>query len=109
MAADLSFLELIQCVRAGGQLASADFVKQHKPALRVRLRDARLRRLIDSTDVCQSVMDNFFVRPSAGAFKLQTPEQLIRLLLTLGAGPDALRLQMSCAVDRIKRGLQSGP
>ncbi|HKB35236.1 MAG TPA: hypothetical protein VKD72_02215, partial [Gemmataceae bacterium] len=52
-------------------------------AVRVRLTDPRLRRVLDSADVCQSVLANFFVRVSAGEFDLDRPEQLLHLLLAM--------------------------
>jgi hypothetical protein len=38
------------------------------------LTDARLRREIDSADICQAVLANFFVRVAAGQFEIETPE-----------------------------------
>lgn len=38
---------------------------------------------MDSTDVCQSVMADFFVRTALGQFDLKSPEQLIGLLATM--------------------------
>jgi RNA polymerase sigma-70 factor (ECF subfamily) len=65
-------------------MAAAELVRLYEPAVRrvvrMRLRDPRLRRVLDSTDVCQSVMASFFVRVAAGQFELNRPEQLLRLL-----------------------------
>ncbi len=52
-------------------------------AARVRLTDPRLGRLLDSMDVCQSVMASFFVRAAMGQYELNTPDQLLRLLATM--------------------------
>jgi RNA polymerase sigma-70 factor (ECF subfamily) len=49
----------------------------------MHLTDSRLRRFLDSADVCQSVLANFFVRVAAGQFELDSPEQLVRLLATM--------------------------
>ena len=61
--------------------------RKYEPALRrlirMRLTDPRLTRLLDSMDVCQSVMANFFVRMAAGQFELNTPDQLLKLLSTM--------------------------
>src|SRR5262249_41144516 len=38
---------------------------------------------LDSMDICQSVLANFFVRAVAGQFDLEQPEQVLRLLLTM--------------------------
>src|SRR5262249_15186395 len=52
-------------------------------AVRLRLRAPHLRRLVDSLDICQSVLLNFFVRAAAGQFELDRPEQLLKLLATM--------------------------
>jgi RNA polymerase sigma-70 factor (ECF subfamily) len=82
-----TFLDLLQRVRQGDPRAAADLVKQFEPELhrvvRVRLTDPRLRRLIDSVDVCQSVLANFFVRVGLGEFDLRQPEQLLHLLIVM--------------------------
>jgi RNA polymerase sigma-70 factor (ECF subfamily) len=81
------FVELIRRVRAGDEQASAELVRQYEPAIRrvvrVNLRDPRLRRVLDSTDICQSVFATFFVRANFGQFDLDTPESLLKLLATI--------------------------
>src|SRR5262249_9546275 len=52
-------------------------------AIRVRLTDPALRRIVDTVDVCQSVLANFFVRAASGQFDLERPEQLLALLATM--------------------------
>ena len=42
--------------------------------MRIHLRDVRLRRVLDSTDICQSVLASFFVRAALGQYDLDTPE-----------------------------------
>jgi hypothetical protein len=87
MAHNDDFVELIRRVRAGDERASVELVRRYEPAIRIavraRLSDPRLRRLLDSMDVCQSVLANFFVRVSTGQFELDKPEQLIGLLSTM--------------------------
>ena len=82
-----SFRLLIRQVRAGDEHAAAELVRQYEPAIRravrMRLTDPSLGRFLDSMDICQSVMANFFVRVAAGQFDLQDPEQLLRLLVTM--------------------------
>jgi RNA polymerase sigma-70 factor (ECF subfamily) len=82
-----SFQALIARVRAGDEQAAAELVRQYEPAIRraarVRLVDTRLNRLLDSMDICQSVMASFFVRAALGQYKLDTPDQLLRLLATM--------------------------
>jgi RNA polymerase sigma factor (sigma-70 family) len=82
-----SFRALIARVRAGDEQAAAELVQHYEPAIRraarVRLLDTRLNRLLDSMDICQSVMASFFVRAALGQFELDTPDQLLRLLATM--------------------------
>ncbi len=82
-----SFHNLIRRVRDGDEQAAAELVQRYEPAIRraarVRLVDKRLNRLLDSTDICQSVLASFFVRTALGQFELQTPEQLLKLLATM--------------------------
>ncbi len=81
------FHHLLDRVRAGDQAAAAELVRQLEPelrrAVRVRLGDPRLRRVVDSVDICQSVLANFFVRVRLGEFDLGNPEQLLHLLLVM--------------------------
>jgi RNA polymerase sigma-70 factor (ECF subfamily) len=87
MAEDSTFDELIGRVRAGDQDAAADLVKLYEPeirrAVRYRLADARLGPLLDSMDICQSVLKSFFVRAAAGQYDLKTPQQVLALLATM--------------------------
>jgi RNA polymerase sigma-70 factor (ECF subfamily) len=87
MAEDSSFPDLIRQVRGGDAHAAAELVRRYEPALRiairVRLTDPALRRIVDTVDVCQSVLANFFVRAASGQFDLDRPEQLLALLATM--------------------------
>jgi RNA polymerase sigma-70 factor (ECF subfamily) len=87
MATDDSFRDLIDRVRAGDERAAAELVRRYEPAIRcaarVRLGDPRLGRLLDSMDICQSVLGSFFVRAALGQYELETPGQLLRLLATM--------------------------
>ena len=78
------FQQLIQRVRQGDAEAAEQLVRACEPELRimarVRLTDPRLRREIDSMDICQSILGNFFVRAATGQFELDSNEQLLRLL-----------------------------
>jgi RNA polymerase sigma-70 factor (ECF subfamily) len=84
---DNSFGELVRRVREGESAAAAELVRLYEPEIRrvvrVRMTDPRLRRVIDSMDVCQSVLANFFLRASAGQFDLQQPDELIALLVAM--------------------------
>jgi len=87
MSDEVPFAELILRVRRGDQAAANILVQRYEPAIRravrFRLTDPRLRRTLDSMDVCQSVMASFFVRAASGQYDLDTPEQLMRLLTTM--------------------------
>ena len=87
MSEEQPFRDLIRQVRSGDEQAAADLVRRYEPAIRravrVRLRGNRLRRQLDSMDICQSILLNFFVRVAAGQFELDTPDQLLRLLATM--------------------------
>jgi RNA polymerase sigma factor (sigma-70 family) len=78
---------LLDRVRAGDQRAATELVRRYEPALRrlvrLRLRNRRLRRLIDSSDICQAVLLRFFVRVATGPHDIHTPEQVLKLLATL--------------------------
>jgi RNA polymerase sigma-70 factor (ECF subfamily) len=82
-----SFFGFIRRVRAGDEQAAAELVRQYEPEIRrevrLRLRDSRLRRDFDSTDICQSVLASFFVRAALGQYELEEPQQLIKLLVTM--------------------------
>jgi RNA polymerase sigma-70 factor (ECF subfamily) len=82
-----SFPELIRRVRSGDEDAAARLVRAYEPEIRrivrLRLTDPYLRRLVDSVDVCQSVLANFFVRVALGQFQLDSPESLLKLLATM--------------------------
>src|SRR5689334_17413280 len=82
-----SFQEWVARVRAGDEDAAALIVRHFEPELRrvirLRLTDPFLRRLVDSSDVCQSVMANFVVRLRLGQFHLEQPQNLLGLLATM--------------------------
>ena len=82
-----TFQELIARVRAGDNEAAQELVREYEPAVRrvvrYRLTDRRLRRQLDSSDICQSVLGDFFIRTALGQFDLAQPEQLVRLLATM--------------------------
>jgi RNA polymerase sigma-70 factor (ECF subfamily) len=87
MAEDLAFRDLISRVRAGDAQAAADLVRYYEPTIRLvvrrRLTDPALRRLLDSMDICQSVLASFFVRAALGHYELDTPGHLLRLLTVM--------------------------
>ncbi len=89
MLEDVTAIELFGRLRQGDEQAAAELFRRYEPAIRrrvrvwLRLQDARLRRVFDSMDVCQSVLASFFVRAAAGQYELNEPEQLIALLFRM--------------------------
>jgi RNA polymerase sigma factor (sigma-70 family) len=84
---DIPFRDLIGRVRAGDAGAAEELVRRYEPTIRVvvrrRLTDPEMRRLLDTVDVCQSVLANLFIGTAAGQFELNEPEQLLKLLATM--------------------------
>jgi RNA polymerase sigma factor (sigma-70 family) len=99
---ELSFAELIGRVRAGDQEAAASLVRRYEPAIRravrIRLSDSRMGRVLDSMDICQSVLASFFVRAAMGQYELHEPAQLLQLLATMA------RHKLADQVDRERAG-----
>jgi RNA polymerase sigma factor (sigma-70 family) len=86
MSEDTSFDALMERVRAGDELAAAEVVRRYERRVRREVRrrlNHHLGRVLDSADICQSVLANFFRRARAGEFDLKDPAQLSRLLVTM--------------------------
>jgi RNA polymerase sigma factor (sigma-70 family) len=87
MSDEPSFPDLMLRVRAGDPAAAEQLVRRYEPVLRrmvrVRLVDARLRRLVSASDICQSVLASFFVRAALGQYDLRKPDDLLKLLATM--------------------------
>jgi RNA polymerase sigma-70 factor (ECF subfamily) len=81
------FGEAIRRIRAGDDDAATELVKRYEPLIRrevrLHLEDQRLRRTFDSMDVAQSVLASFFVRTAAGEYDLDSPQQLVGLLVRM--------------------------
>ena len=82
-----AFRDLLTRVRNGDDQAAEELVRRYETtirmAIRVRLNHSGLRRLLDSMDICQSVLANFFIRAANGQFEIETPAQLVNLLVTM--------------------------
>lgn len=87
MPAETQFQDLIRRVRDRDEAAAAELVKRYERAIRrvvrLNLRDQRLRRVLDSMDICQSVLASFFVRTALGQYEVDSPEQLLNLLAAI--------------------------
>jgi RNA polymerase sigma-70 factor (ECF subfamily) len=112
MAEEHSFQDLIRLVRVGDQAAAAELVRRFEPAIRravrIRLVDSRLARVLDSMDICQSVMASFFVRAALGQYELNTPEQLLKLLASMARNKLADQVDRERAECRDNRRVEAG-
>src|SRR5262249_30264622 len=99
-------------VRAGDQDAATVLVRRYEPAIRravrIRLADARLGTLLDSMDICQSVMASFFIRAASGQYELQNPGQLLKLLTAMARNKLASQARRQHAQRRDSRRVTSG-
>ena len=102
------FTDLLRRVRNGDQDAATELVTRYEAAIRrairVRLVDTRLKSMIDSMDICQSVMGSFFYRAALGQFELEKPEDLVRLLVTMARNKLADQARRA-ATDRRGKGM----
>lgn len=87
MATEDTFADLIQRAANGDELAAENlwelYLPQIRRYIRMRLTDRGLRRQMDSLDVCQSIFGTFFVRLALGLVKVESPEQMLKLLATM--------------------------
>ncbi len=87
MAGEAPFADFMRRIRAGDDQAAAELVRQYEGLIRrevrLHLEDSRLASLFDSMDVCQSVLGSFFLRAAAGQYNLDSPDQLVRLLVRM--------------------------
>lgn len=87
MSFEAEFDRLAEGLRRGDAGALTECVRRFEAeirrAARVQLRDPRLRRMVDSMDITQSVFRRFFVRCQEGAYRLDGPEKLLALLVTM--------------------------
>ena len=113
MADDSRFAELLARVRAGdGQAAEELFRDYEAPVrriVRVRLTDPNLRREIESVDICQSVMANFFVRVALGQFELRSADDLIKLLAKMARNKLLNHVEQHHAMRRDVRRMERVP
>jgi RNA polymerase sigma-70 factor (ECF subfamily) len=107
-----TFEELIRRVRSGDQDAAAELVRRYEPAIRravrFRLADARLGSLLDSMDICQSVLASFFIRAASGQYDLETPGQLLRLLTAMARNKLSSQARKQYTQRRDGRRVSSG-
>jgi RNA polymerase sigma-70 factor (ECF subfamily) len=111
MPADVPFTDFIRRIRAGDAQAAVDLVRHYEPVVRlevrVRLSDPRLGRLLDSMDICQSVLASFFVRAAAGQYELDQPQDLVKLLVVMARKKLAFHARKERAQRRDHRRLEA--
>jgi RNA polymerase sigma-70 factor (ECF subfamily) len=78
------FQSLFERVRRGDAAAAEQLIVEFESDLRIVARavlgNSQLRRVVDSMDICQSVLGNFFLRVMAGQYDIESPEALRALL-----------------------------
>lgn len=78
---------LLVRVRHGDEEAAAEIVCHFEPEvrrfIRFRLNHSSLRRVIESLDIWQSVLANFFVRVSRGEIGIHDPRRLQAFLMAM--------------------------
>jgi RNA polymerase sigma factor (sigma-70 family) len=107
MADESVFADFLLRIRAGDEQAAAELVRRFEPAIRLevrmRLGDPRLRRVLDSMDLCQSVLASFFLHVAAGRYDLQRPDQLVGLLVAIARNKVAYQARRQRARRRDQR------
>jgi DNA-directed RNA polymerase specialized sigma24 family protein len=112
MTEEKDFLELILRVRTRDEAAAAEVVRRYERALlreiRLRLRDPRMRRALDSGDICQAVLASFFLRVTSGQYQLEKPAQVLRLLVAMARNKLASQARHSYVRRRDNDALRAG-
>ena len=107
-----AFKDFIRRIRAGDEQAATDLVRQYEPLIRREIRlhmeDQRLNRVLDSGDICQSVLASFFVRAALGQYELEEPHQLLKLLATMARHKLADQISRERAGRRDNRRVAEG-
>ncbi len=86
---DQEFIDLIRRVRLGEPEAAGQLIRQFEPEIRrkirtwIRMRHPDLRSIVETMDIYQSVLANFFVRAASGQFDLDDPERVLGLLVVM--------------------------
>lgn len=106
MASD-TFGAFIARIRRGDEAAARELVERFEGVIRrevrVRLSDRALLRAFDSMDISQSVLISFFARASSGEFEIESPDQLVRLLIGMTRNKLAFQVRREHAQRRDRR------
>jgi RNA polymerase sigma-70 factor (ECF subfamily) len=102
-----TFNSFILRIRAGDEGAARELVRRFEGVIRrevrLRLEDRRMLRVFDSMDISQSVLNSFFARAGSGQFELETPEQLVKLLIGMTRNKLAFQVRRQRARRRDSR------
>jgi RNA polymerase sigma factor (sigma-70 family) len=84
MTEESSFPDFLRRMRAGDELAWREFDQRYgkmiQMMIRRKLTNRRYRRMLDSMDITQSVLLKLFLGLAQGEFKLDTEEEMRRLV-----------------------------
>jgi RNA polymerase sigma-70 factor (ECF subfamily) len=89
MEADGEFQQLLDRVRKNDEDAVTELIRRYEPMVRTMVRtwlrpwEARLRKVFDSADICQSVLAWFFLKGAPQRYDLARPEDLRNLFLVM--------------------------
>lgn len=76
--------ELLRRIRDGDEAAAVEFVHTYEPhvrrVIRARIRVARMRRVSDSSDLCQVVLASFLVQAAVGQYEPADSDEMRKLL-----------------------------
>lgn len=99
--------DLIRRVRQGdiraAEILVQDYAEEIRAEVRLRLRDPQVRRVVDSVDICQSVLASFFLRVAVGQYDIESPKALLRLLLRMARSKVAEQYRRHYAARRDQR------
>jgi DNA-directed RNA polymerase specialized sigma24 family protein len=104
---EVPFEDLVKGIRQGDDQAAAALLRRYEPAIRrairFRMSDTRMNAVLDSMDVCQSVMGSFFIRAAAGQYELDSPTSVMQLLIGMAKKKLAMQVRHQRAQRRDNR------
>jgi RNA polymerase sigma factor (sigma-70 family) len=81
--------ELVRRIREGDEEAAAEFFRTYEPhvrrVIRARLRIGGMRRVSDSSDLCQVVLASFLVGSAVGRYDIADTDAMKKLLARIAA------------------------
>jgi RNA polymerase sigma factor (sigma-70 family) len=104
---DNPFALYVVRLREGDVSALEELVGKYAPVIRLearmRLRSPYLRGILDSQDICQSVLKSFFTRVAEGQYSFDRPEDLKRLLVQMACNKSLEHVRHQYAQKRDAR------